>query len=90
MKQNKAPLFDTVLNHARNRVISFHTPGHKNGRGMDKRMRTFTGRNMYHMDVTVFPEVNLIILGIIVASGRYTGFRITELIRFKQLAGAKK
>jgi hypothetical protein len=40
--------------------------------------------------VTVFPEVNLIVLGIIVASGRYTGFRITELIRFRQLAGGKE
>ncbi len=40
--------------------------------------------------VTVFPEVNLIVLGIIVASGRYTGFRMTELIRFRQLAGGKE
>jgi len=37
--------------------------------------------------VTVFPEVNLIVLGLIVALGRYTGFRLTELIRFRQLAG---
>ncbi len=58
MKQNNAPLFDTVLNHAKNRVTSFHTPGHKNGRGIDKRLRSFTGRNMYYMDVTVFPEVD--------------------------------
>ncbi len=36
--------------------------------------------------VTVFPEINLIVLGIIVASGRYTGFRMTELIRFRQLS----
>jgi hypothetical protein len=36
--------------------------------------------------VTVFPEVNLIVLGLIVALGRYTGFRLTELIRFRQLA----
>jgi hypothetical protein len=40
--------------------------------------------------VTVFPEVNLIVLGIIVASGRYTGFRMTELVRFRQLAGGKE
>ena len=39
--------------------------------------------------VTVFPEVNLIVLGIIVASGRYTGFRLTELLRFRQLAAGK-
>ena len=38
--------------------------------------------------VTVFPEVNLIVLGLIVALGRYTGFRLTELIRFRQLAGS--
>ncbi|HRY29053.1 MAG TPA: beta-eliminating lyase-related protein [Elusimicrobiota bacterium] len=58
MRQNKTPLFDTVLAHAKNRVVSFHTPGHKNGRGIDKRLRDFTGRNMYYMDVTVFPEVD--------------------------------
>ncbi len=39
--------------------------------------------------VTVFPEVNLIVLGFIVASGRYTGFRMTELVRFRQLAGGE-
>jgi hypothetical protein len=36
--------------------------------------------------VTVFPEVNLVVLGLIVALGRYTGFRLTELVRFRQLA----
>jgi hypothetical protein len=36
--------------------------------------------------VSVFPEVDLIVLGVIVASGRYTGFRLSELIRFRQLA----
>ena len=39
--------------------------------------------------VTVFPEVNLIVLGFIVASGRYTGFRMTELVRFRKLAGGE-
>lgn len=38
--------------------------------------------------VTVFPEVNLIVLGLIIAVGRYTGFRLSELTRFRQLAGA--
>ena len=36
--------------------------------------------------VTVYPEVNLIVLGLIIALGRYTGFRLTELFRFRQLA----
>ncbi|OGS03458.1 MAG: hypothetical protein A2204_02325 [Elusimicrobia bacterium RIFOXYA1_FULL_47_7] len=56
--RSKAPLFETLLDHAKRKVISFHTPGHKNGRGIDKRLRSFTGKNLYHMDVTVFPEVD--------------------------------
>ncbi len=36
--------------------------------------------------VTVFPEINLIVLGVIVALGRYTGFRLLELRRFRPLA----
>lgn len=36
--------------------------------------------------VTVFPEINLVVLGVIIALGRYTGFRLTELRRFKPLA----
>jgi hypothetical protein len=36
--------------------------------------------------VTVFPEVNLVVLGLIVTLGRYTGFRLSELSRFRQLA----
>lgn len=39
-------------------MISFHTPGHKNGRGIDKKLASFTGRNLFSFDVTVFPEVD--------------------------------
>lgn len=35
--------------------------------------------------VTVFPEINFVVLGVIVALGRYTGFRLTELKRFREL-----
>jgi hypothetical protein len=40
--------------------------------------------------VTVFPELNFIVLGIIIALGRYTGFRLTELRRFKPLVVQQK
>jgi len=40
--------------------------------------------------VTVFPEVNLVLLGLIVALGRYTGFRLTEFVRFRKLAAQEK
>ncbi|MBI3291762.1 MAG: aminotransferase class I/II-fold pyridoxal phosphate-dependent enzyme [Elusimicrobia bacterium] len=56
--QAKTPLLDTLLCHAKRRVVSFHTPGHKNGRGIDPVLRRFTGRAVYSMDVTVFPEVD--------------------------------
>jgi hypothetical protein len=36
--------------------------------------------------VTVFPEVNLVVLGLIIALGRYTGMRLSELLRFRALA----
>ena len=38
--------------------------------------------------VTVFPEVHLIVLGLIIALGRYTGFRLSEIGRFRQLASS--
>lgn len=57
-KQERTPLLDVLLAHAKRDVTSFHTPGHKNGQGVDKRLRAFTGRNIYKMDVTVFPEVD--------------------------------
>ncbi|MCX5781209.1 MAG: aminotransferase class I/II-fold pyridoxal phosphate-dependent enzyme [Elusimicrobia bacterium] len=56
--QNKAPIFETLLAHAKRNVISFHTPGHKNGRSIDKKLRDYTGKNVYKFDVTVFPEVD--------------------------------
>ena len=49
---------DVLLSRAKRGVVSFHTPGHKNGQGIDPKLRAFTGRNFYKLDVTVFPEVD--------------------------------
>ncbi len=57
-KQSKAPIFEVLYNRSRRKVISFHTPGHKNGKGIDPKLRDFTGKNAYTFDVTVFPEVD--------------------------------
>jgi hypothetical protein len=35
----------------------------------------------------VFPETVLILMGVVVLMGRYAGYRLTELWRFRQLAG---
>jgi arginine/lysine/ornithine decarboxylase len=56
--QDRTPLLDVLLGRAKRGVTSFHTPGHKNGQGVDDRLRDFTGRNLYKLDVTVFPEVD--------------------------------
>ncbi len=56
--QNLTPILDTLLNHAQNKVVSFHTPGHKNGAGMLPKLKDFTKKNVYYLDVTVFPEVD--------------------------------
>jgi len=56
--QERTPLLDILLSRAKRNVTSFHTPGHKNGQGIDAKLRKFTGRNVYKLDVTVFPEVD--------------------------------
>jgi arginine decarboxylase len=56
--QERTPLMDVLLARAKREVTSFHTPGHKNGQGVDPKLRAFTGRNVYKLDVTVFPEVD--------------------------------
>jgi len=38
----------------------------------------------------VYPELLLVILGLLVAVGRYTGYRLSELIRFRALADAPR
>ena len=37
--------------------------------------------------ITSFPELLLVVLAIVMLLGRYTGYRLTELVRFKALAG---
>ncbi len=58
LTQSSTPLLDTLLSHGKKKVISFHTPGHKNGVGIIPKLRNFTKRNVYYLDVTVFPEVD--------------------------------
>jgi hypothetical protein len=40
--------------------------------------------------VLVFPEMLLVLLALILLLGRYTGYRLTELVRFRALAGDGK
>ncbi|OGR84601.1 MAG: hypothetical protein A2901_04910 [Elusimicrobia bacterium RIFCSPLOWO2_01_FULL_54_10] len=57
-RQARAPIFENLYARSRRKVISFHTPGHKNGRGIDPRLRGLVGKSAFYFDVTVFPEVD--------------------------------
>jgi len=58
LNQTSTPLLDVLLKHAQKKVVSFHTPGHKNGASIIPKLRNFTKQNVYYLDITVFPEVD--------------------------------
>ena len=47
----------------------------------------FMGMQWLEHLIFTFPELLLVILALVVLAGRYTGYRLTELRRFKELAG---
>jgi hypothetical protein len=47
---------------------------------------TFMGMGWLEHLIFTFPELLLVILAIVLLAGRYTGYRLTELRRFKELA----
>ena len=57
-RQYKTPLFDAMVNLAESRKISFHTPGHKSGKGISTRFRKFVGPKIFSIDLTTLDEVD--------------------------------
>ncbi|MBC5799474.1 MAG: aminotransferase class I/II-fold pyridoxal phosphate-dependent enzyme [Candidatus Eremiobacteraeota bacterium] len=52
MDQSRTPYFDVLLDYVDSGVIPFHTPGHMQGRGMDRAFRDFLGENVLAIDLT--------------------------------------
>jgi arginine decarboxylase len=50
--QSRTPYFDVLLDYVDSGVIPFHTPGHMQGRGMDRALRDFLGDNVLAIDLT--------------------------------------
>ncbi len=50
----------------------------------------FMGLELVEHLVFVFPELLLVTLGMILLLGRYTGYRLTELIRFREMRGGER
>ncbi|HJT25160.1 MAG TPA: aminotransferase class I/II-fold pyridoxal phosphate-dependent enzyme, partial [bacterium] len=56
--QDKTPLFDAIVSYANENKISFHTPGHKHGKGMLKVFKQFVGDKVFRLDLSVMSEVD--------------------------------
>lgn len=57
-EQLRTPLFDAMVNLAESRKVSFHTPGHKSGKGISTRFRKFVGPRIFSIDLTTLDEVD--------------------------------
>src|SRR5688500_4677794 len=55
---HRAPLFEAMRDYAKKDMAAFHTPGHKQGQGMDPEFRAVVGDNMLRMDLCELPEVD--------------------------------
>ena len=58
MDQSKTPYFQALLDYVDAGVIPFHTPGHKQGIGMDLAFREFVGDNLCAIDLTPMPGID--------------------------------
>ncbi len=56
--QHATPLFEAVINYAREKKISFHTPGHKHGVSIPQEFRNFVGEKIFDCDLTLLEEVD--------------------------------
>jgi arginine decarboxylase len=57
-EQLRTPLFDAMVSLAESRKVSFHTPGHKSGKGIATRFRKFVGPRVFSIDLTTLDEVD--------------------------------
>ncbi len=57
-EQRRAPLFEAVARYSRSGKVSFHTPGHKHGRGIYRPFRRFLGSRVFAADLTVLEETD--------------------------------
>ncbi len=58
MDQSQAPYFQALLDYVDAGVVPFHTPGHKQGIGMDLSFREFIGDNICSIDLTPMPGID--------------------------------
>ncbi len=57
LEQKKTPLFDAVKAYVDNKIIPFHVPGHKQGRGLEE-FRNYVGERVLQMDVNGMEDLD--------------------------------
>lgn len=57
-QHKKAPLFDAIREYMKKDMSAYHTPGHKQGKGVDADFLDLVGQNVFKMDLTELPEVD--------------------------------
>lgn len=58
VQHSRAPLFEALRDYAKKDMAPFHTPGHKQGGGIDPEFLDLLGRNVFAIDLTELPEVD--------------------------------
>lgn len=56
--QYRTPLFDAMVALAEAKKVSFHTPGHKSGKGIATRFVKYVGHKIFSIDLTTLDEVD--------------------------------
>lgn len=56
--QLRAPLYEALARYLGQDMVPFHTPGHKQGAGIDPEWLGLVGREIFKMDLTVLPETD--------------------------------
>lgn len=57
-QHKKAPLFEAMRDYIKKDMSAYHTPGHKQGKGIDPEMLDLLGVNVFKMDLCELPEVD--------------------------------
>ncbi|MEW6684637.1 MAG: aminotransferase class I/II-fold pyridoxal phosphate-dependent enzyme [Candidatus Edwardsbacteria bacterium] len=57
-EQRQAPLFEALAKYVKTEKTPFHTPGHKQGKGIDAELKRLVGQEIFKFDLTVLEETD--------------------------------
>lgn len=58
LNQKKAPLFEALKKYSQRNMVAYHTPGHKQGGGIDKSFLNLVGKDIFKIDLTELDELD--------------------------------